>query len=133
MANLSYFLYAVLTLELRCRLIFSPLDSNKELIAKKVREKSNELEILRLLNTVQPKSDHVISLLDWFHGQSRHCVILLAWTASRITLRLLLANLKAKSFKSAWASSRASHIFTSSVSHTGISSPTTLLSIRTFA
>jgi len=52
------------------------LDSNKELIAKKVREKSNQLEILELLNTIQPKSDHVISLLDSFHGESRKWAIL---------------------------------------------------------
>ena len=44
------------------------MDSNKELIAKKVREDSNELEMLRLLNTIPRKSDHIISLVDSFHG-----------------------------------------------------------------
>ena len=43
------------------------MDSNKEFIAKKVREDSNELEILRLLDTIPLKSDHVISLIDSFH------------------------------------------------------------------
>jgi serine/threonine protein kinase len=42
--------------------------SSEQLIAKKVREESNELEALQLLNTIQPKSDHVISLIDSFHG-----------------------------------------------------------------
>jgi serine/threonine protein kinase len=44
------------------------MDSNKEFIAKKVREDSNELEMLRLLDTFPLKSDHVISLIDSFHG-----------------------------------------------------------------
>ncbi|KAH9961316.1 hypothetical protein BC827DRAFT_1267685 [Russula dissimulans] len=45
-------------------------------IAKKVREKSNEIEILNLLNTIQPKSKHVIPWLDSFHTQSMSRVIL---------------------------------------------------------
>ncbi len=44
------------------------MDSNRELIAKKVRKDSNELEILSLLDTIPLKSDHVISLIDSFHG-----------------------------------------------------------------
>ena len=44
------------------------MDSNKEYIAKKVREDSNELEMLRLLDTFPLKSDHVISLIDSFDG-----------------------------------------------------------------
>ena len=52
------------------------MDPKKELVAKKVRQKSNELEILELLNTTQPKSDHFISLLDSFHGRSRQWAIL---------------------------------------------------------
>ena len=44
------------------------MDSNKEFIAKKVREDSHELKILRLLDTFPLKSDHVISLIDSFHG-----------------------------------------------------------------
>ena len=43
------------------------MDSNKEFIAKKIREDSNELEMLRLLDTFPLKSDHVISLIDSFH------------------------------------------------------------------
>jgi hypothetical protein len=56
--------------------VYRPFDSNKELIAKKVREESNELDILQLLNSIQPKSHHVISLLDSFHGQSGQWAIL---------------------------------------------------------
>jgi len=41
---------------------------NREFIAKKVRKDSNELETLRLLDTIPLKSDHVISLIDSFHG-----------------------------------------------------------------
>jgi len=44
------------------------MDSNKEFIAKKIREGSKELEMLRLLDTFPSKSDHVISLIDSFHG-----------------------------------------------------------------
>jgi serine/threonine protein kinase len=44
------------------------LDPNKEFIAKKVREGSNELEMLRLLNTIPLKSDHFIWLIESFHG-----------------------------------------------------------------
>ena len=43
------------------------MDSNKEFIAKRIREDSNELEMLRLLDTCPLKSDHVISLIDSFH------------------------------------------------------------------
>ncbi|KAI0245824.1 hypothetical protein BJV78DRAFT_1259964 [Lactifluus subvellereus] len=56
--------------------VYRPSDPSKELIAKKVRKKSNELEILKLLNTIQPKSEHVISLLDSFHTQSGPWAIL---------------------------------------------------------
>ncbi|KAI0245963.1 kinase-like domain-containing protein [Lactifluus subvellereus] len=56
--------------------VYRPSDPSKELIAKKVRNKSNELEILKLLNTIQPKSEHVISLLDSFHTQSGPWAIL---------------------------------------------------------
>ena len=55
--------------------VYRPLDPNKKLIAKKVRQGSNELEIHELLNTIQPKSDHVISLLDSFHAPSRQWAI----------------------------------------------------------
>ena len=48
--------------------VYRPMDSNKEFIAKNVREDSNELEILRLFDTFPLKSDHVISLIDSFHG-----------------------------------------------------------------
>ena len=48
--------------------VYRPMVSNKEFIAKNVREDSNELEMLRLLDTFPLKSDHVISLIDSFHG-----------------------------------------------------------------
>ena len=48
--------------------VYRPIDSNKEFIAKKIREGSKELEVLRLLDTFPLKSDHVISLIDSFHG-----------------------------------------------------------------
>jgi hypothetical protein len=50
--------------------VYRPLDSDKKFIAKKVREESNELEILKLLNATpgQPKSDHVIPLIESFGG-----------------------------------------------------------------
>ncbi len=48
--------------------VYRPMDSNKRFIAKKVREESNELEILEFLDTIPVKSDHVISLIDSFDG-----------------------------------------------------------------
>ena len=44
------------------------MNSSKKFIAKKVREDSNELELLRFLDTIPRKSDHIISLVDSFHG-----------------------------------------------------------------
>ena len=46
--------------------VYQPLDPSNELIAKKVRKESDELKILRRLNTIQPKSEHIVSLLDSF-------------------------------------------------------------------
>ena len=56
-------------------IVYRPSDA-KELIAKKVRKESNELAILKRLNTIQPSSEHVVSLLDSFYGQSGPWVIL---------------------------------------------------------
>src|SRR6267142_1107016 len=56
--------------------VYQPSEPSKELIAKKVHKESNELVILKRLNTIQPKSEHVVSLLDSFHGQSGPWVIL---------------------------------------------------------
>ena len=44
------------------------MDSNKEFIAKKVREEKNELEMLRLFDSFPLKCDHIISLIDSFQG-----------------------------------------------------------------
>jgi serine/threonine protein kinase len=57
-------------------IVHRPSEPSKELIAKKVRKESNELATLKRLNTIQPRSEHVISLLDSFHGQSGPWVIL---------------------------------------------------------
>src|SRR6266851_4018853 len=56
--------------------VFRRSDPSKKFIAKKVREESNELEILKLLNNFQPRSEHIISLLDSFQVQSRTWAIL---------------------------------------------------------
>ena len=57
-------------------IVYRPSDPKKELIAKKVRKESNELAILKRLNTIQPSSEHVVSLLDSFYGLSGPWVIL---------------------------------------------------------
>lgn len=51
-------------------------NKNETLIAKKVREESNELEILNFLDTIRPMSKHVISLVDSFRTESTSWVIL---------------------------------------------------------
>ena len=56
--------------------VFRWSDSSKQLIAKKVREESSELEILKVLNNSQPRSEHIIALLDSFQVQSRTWAIL---------------------------------------------------------
>src|SRR6266851_2101916 len=56
--------------------VFRRSDPSKQFIAKKVREESNELEILKVLNNFQPRSEHIISLLDSFQVQSRTLAIL---------------------------------------------------------
>ena len=75
-----YLLYGELTLALQMPshilTIHRLSDLSKELIAKKVRRESKELEILRILDTIQPKSEHVISLLDSFYAHPGHWVIL---------------------------------------------------------
>jgi len=49
---------------------------SKELIAKKLRKGSNELDIFKHLNTIQQKTKYVISLVDSFHTESRAWAIL---------------------------------------------------------
>jgi len=56
--------------------VHRPSKPNTELIAKKVRKGSNELEIFKYLNTIQLKSKSVISLVDSFRTQSRAWAIL---------------------------------------------------------
>jgi len=57
-------------------IVYQPSEPSNGLIAKKVRKGSNELVILKHLNTIQPKSEHIISLLDSFYGRSGPWVIL---------------------------------------------------------
>lgn len=68
-----YLLYAALTPESQMPphvlTVYRPSEPGKKLIAKKVREESNELTLLDLLSTTQPKSIHIITLLDSFHTQ----------------------------------------------------------------
>ena len=52
--------------------VYRPRDPKKEFIAKKVRKGSDELEILRFLDTIKPKPRHTISLVDSFD----ECIIL---------------------------------------------------------
>jgi serine/threonine protein kinase len=74
------YLYRALTLYVQMpshiHIVYRSSEPSNELIAKNVRKKSNELAILKRLNSIQPKSEHVISLLDSFHGQSGPWVIL---------------------------------------------------------
>jgi len=56
--------------------VYQPSAPSKEFIAKKVREQSDEFEILTYLNNLQPKSEHVISLHASFQTQSTSWVIL---------------------------------------------------------
>jgi len=71
------------------------MDPDKEFIAKKVREKSNELEMLRLLDAIPLKSDHVISLIDSFHGW----VILPKMTTVQEYVQFFSGRLKSKVFQ----------------------------------
>jgi serine/threonine protein kinase len=75
------YLYTALTLVLQVQpshihTVYQPSAPSKEYIAKKVREESNELEILRFLNAFQPLHEHIISLHDSFESQSTSWVIL---------------------------------------------------------
>jgi hypothetical protein len=56
--------------------VYQQSDPSKRFIAKEVHEQSNELEFLRLLNTSQPKSEHIISLHDSFQTRSTWWAIL---------------------------------------------------------
>jgi hypothetical protein len=106
--------------------IYRPSDPMKKLIARKVRKKSNELEILKPL----PPSRSPIMLSRWSvrsKGSPGSGAFYSKWRASRIMSSLLLKNLKARSFKCVWASLRVSHISTSSVSLTRISSRETFV------
>jgi serine/threonine protein kinase len=74
-----YFLYAANIrpqMPPHIHVVYRPSEPSQELIAKRVRKHSNELAILKHLKTIQPRSEHVLSLLDSFHGQSGSWIIL---------------------------------------------------------
>ena len=50
------------------RIVYRLLNPDEELVAKKVGKRSNELDILRHLDTIERKSDHVIAMIDSFDG-----------------------------------------------------------------
>jgi len=56
--------------------VYQPLVPSKQLIAKKVCEESEEVEMLTYLNNLQPKSEHIISLHASFQTQSASWIIL---------------------------------------------------------
>jgi serine/threonine protein kinase len=56
--------------------VYRRSEPRKQFIAKKVCKSSNELEILKVLNSFQPKSEHIISMLDSFQVRSRAWAIL---------------------------------------------------------
>jgi len=56
--------------------VYQPSFPSKDLIAKKVYKESDELELLKYLNNLQPKSDHIILLHASFQTQSTSWVIL---------------------------------------------------------
>jgi serine/threonine protein kinase len=56
--------------------VYRRSEPKTELIAKKVRKGSNELAILKRLNTIQPRSENIVSLLDSFDGLSGSWAIL---------------------------------------------------------
>src|SRR5712691_5964804 len=100
---------------------------NKLLIAKKVREGSNELEIFDILNSIQLKSMHIVR---WSIHSARSPGPGLGsfypkCPPSWITSRLLHHNFLTRSTRSARALSRALRTFTNTVSPTGTSNPKT--------
>jgi serine/threonine protein kinase len=56
--------------------VYKQSDPSKKFIAKKVREDSDELNIFKLLNTFQLKSEHIITLHESFQTQSTSWAIL---------------------------------------------------------
>jgi serine/threonine protein kinase len=50
------------------RIVYRRLNPDEEFVAKKVGKRSNELDILRHLDTIEQKSDHVIAMIDSFDG-----------------------------------------------------------------
>jgi serine/threonine protein kinase len=50
------------------RVVYRSLNPAEEFVAKKVGKRSNELDILRYLDSIERKSDHVIAIVDSFDG-----------------------------------------------------------------
>jgi len=82
-----------------------------ELIAKHVREGSNELDILKYLRTIRPESVHIISFIDAIPSTTREWLIFPKLRS--IDQWLMNRGGNSGRLRLGWASSRGSHIFTS--------------------
>ncbi|KAH9981683.1 kinase-like domain-containing protein [Russula compacta] len=82
--------------------VFRPSDPSKEFIAKKVRGDSKELEILKLLDAIQPKPEHIIPLLDSFHTQSSPWAILPEMSSVAYYLAIAPSQLSSKVAQVCW-------------------------------
>ena len=56
-------------------IVYEGSDRSRRFIAKKVRKESNELEVFKLLNTFQPKSEHIIPLHESFQARSTWAIL----------------------------------------------------------
>jgi hypothetical protein len=126
MSATPFYLYAALTLDLQMPShilsIYQRSDPSRKFIAKEVSEESNELDIFKLLDTFQPKSEHIIALHESFQTRSKSWAILPEMSSVANIVSLAPKQLYGKSLQSAGASSRA-----------WTSTPKTLLSTGTFA
>src|SRR5216683_7037235 len=103
--------------------VFRLSDPSKQFIAKKVRKESNELEILKVLNNFQPRSEHIISLLDSFQVQSRTWATLLKMDTIKDCILIAPDELSEHIGQICWGLIKglAYHISTNTTSLTGIS------------
>ena len=76
--------------------VYRPSEPGRKPIPKKVREELNELTLLDLFNTTQPKSIHIITVLDSFHTQSGPWIIIPKMDTIAICLRMALEELSGK-------------------------------------
>jgi hypothetical protein len=122
----------VLQLPSHLRTVYLRRDPNQtEYIAKHVREGSNELAIHEYLQSRPSQSPHIISLIEAIPSTTREWLIL----PNLYSIRRQLFRTRTVSPvvpDSAGASSRDSHIFTSTKLHIETSSPT-ILSVTTIS